>query len=366
VSALIVIAAGGTGGHFFPAEALAAELLARGHRVALMTDARSGGQNSAVFAQGQRFVIKGAGLAGRGLGQKITAGMGLVAGVLQAWGILRRLKPDAIVAFGGYPSVAPVLAARLLGMQGRVVLHEQNAVLGRANHALSRFAKLVALSFAVTKGLPPGAVTRHTGNPVRPAIAALAGAAYTPPSRTIHLLVLGGSLGARVFSDVLPAALTLLPSEFIARLRLTQQCRAEDLDRVAARYQALGIAAELSPFFADVAGLLRDAHLVIARAGASTVAELAVIGRPAMLVPLPGAIDDHQTANARALSEAGGAVVIAQRSFNAHRVMIELSGVLADPRQLASAATAAAGLGAADATTRLAVLVETIIAGDQP
>jgi UDP-N-acetylglucosamine--N-acetylmuramyl-(pentapeptide) pyrophosphoryl-undecaprenol N-acetylglucosamine transferase len=323
-----------------------------------MTDARSGGQNSAVFAQGQRFVIKGAGLAGRGLGQKIKAGMGLVAGVLQAWGILRRLKPDAIVAFGGYPSVAPVLAARLLGMQGRVVLHEQNAVLGRANHALSRFAKLVALSFAVTKGLPPGAVTRHTGNPVRPAIAALAGAAYTPPSRTIHLLVLGGSLGARVFSDVLPAALTLL--------RLTQQCRAEDLDRVAARYQALGIAAELSPFFADVAGLLRDAHLVIARAGASTVAELAVIGRPAMLVPLPGAIDDHQTANARALSEAGGAVVIAQRSFNAHRVMIELSGVLADPRQLASAATAAAGLGAADATARLAVLVETIIAGDQP
>ena len=356
MSALIVIAAGGTGGHFFPAEALAAELLARGHRVALMTDARSGGQNSAVFAQGQRFVIKGAGLAGRGLGQKIKAGMGLVAGVLQAWGILRRLKPDAIVAFGGYPSVAPVLAARLLGMQGRVVLHEQNAVLGRANHALSRFAKLVALSFAVTKGLPPGAVTRHTGNPVRPAIAALAGAAYTPPSRTIHLLV----------SDVLPAALTLLPSEFIARLRLTQQCRAEDLDRVAARYQALGIAAELSPFFADVAGLLRDAHLVIARAGASTVAELAVIGRPAMLVPLPGAIDDHQTANARALSEAGGAGVIAQRSFNAHRVMIELSGVLADPRQLASAATAAAGLGAADATARLAVLVETIIAGDQP
>lgn len=366
MSGLIVIAAGGTGGHFFPAEALAAELLARGHRVALMTDARSGGQNSAVFAQGERFVIKGAGLAGRGLIKKLRAGFGLALGVLQARMILARLKPDALVAFGGYPSVAPVLAARSLGMQHRVVLHEQNAVLGRANRALARFARLIALSFSATKGLPPGAVTRHTGNPVRPAIAALAAAPYTPPGKTMNLLVLGGSLGARVFSDVLPQTLTLLPSEFLATLRLTQQCRAEDIERVGARYQALGLQAELSPFFADVAGLLRDAHLVIARAGASTVAELAAIGRPAILVPLPGAIDDHQSENARALSEAGGAVVIAQRGFNPHRLMIELSGVLANPAQLAAAASAAAGLGAADATARLAGLVETIIAGDQP
>ncbi len=363
MSALVVIAAGGTGGHFFPAEALAAELLARGHRIALMTDARSGGGASAVFAHGERFVISGAGIAGRGLVKGVRAVFGLASGVVQARAILSRLRPDAVVAFGGYPSVAPVLAARLAGRQRRVMLHEQNAVLGRANRALSRFATTLALSFAATSAIPAGIATRLTGNPVRPAIAAIAGSPPVAPDGAIALLVLGGSLGARVFSDVLPEAIALLPNELCARLRLTQQCRAEDLDRVAARYAALGIDAELAPFFGDVAARIEAATLIVARAGASTVAELAAIGRPAILVPLPGAIDDHQTANARALAAAGGALVIPQPDFTPTRLAAELQSFLTAPSRLAEAAHAAASLGVPDAAARLADLVEQTIAG---
>jgi UDP-N-acetylglucosamine--N-acetylmuramyl-(pentapeptide) pyrophosphoryl-undecaprenol N-acetylglucosamine transferase len=364
VSALVLIAAGGTGGHFFPAEALAAELLARGCRVALMTDARSGGEASAVFAKGERFVIRGAGIAGRGVVKAARAALALAAGVVQARAILARLRPDAIVAFGGYPSVAPVLAARLVGRQGRVVLHEQNAVLGRANRALCRFARTLALSFTATSAIPAGTATRLTGNPVRRSIAALTG---TPPAGgPPALLVLGGSLGARVFSDVVPDAVGLLPPALAARLRLTQQCRAEDLGRVAARYAAIGIAAELAPFFGDVAARLAAATLVIARAGASTVAELTVIGRPAILVPLPSAIDDHQTANAQALAMIGGAVVIAQPDFTPATLAAELEAWLGAPSRLSTAACATAGLGVPDAAARLADLVEQTIAGAAP
>jgi UDP-N-acetylglucosamine--N-acetylmuramyl-(pentapeptide) pyrophosphoryl-undecaprenol N-acetylglucosamine transferase len=357
----IVIAAGGTGGHFFPAEALAAELIARGQRLVLMTDPRSGALNSAVFANREIHVIAGAGIAGRGALRRLKAVASLTSGVAQARSILARLDAAAVVGFGGYPSVAPVLAARLLRRRPSVILHEQNAVLGRANRFLAGRADALALSFAETERVPESAATVPTGNPVRPAILGLAKSSYVAPSDRICLLVLGGSLGARVFSDVVPSGLLALPEALRDRLQIVQQCRAEDLVRVRDAYAQAGIAAELASFFPDVAARLQAAHLVVARAGASTVAELAVVGRPSILVPLPGAIDDHQSANARALAQAGGAWVIPQPEFKAASLAERLAAVLTDRVALAAAAAAARSQSRPDATRRLADLVHDLM-----
>jgi UDP-N-acetylglucosamine--N-acetylmuramyl-(pentapeptide) pyrophosphoryl-undecaprenol N-acetylglucosamine transferase len=357
----IMIAAGGTGGHFFPAEALAAELQRRGRTVALMTDVRSGGDRSAVFANTERFVLSGGGIAGHGMAKIAKSTASLAAGTLQALGILRRLRPSAIVGFGGYPTVAPVLASRALRHRPRVVLHEQNAVLGRANRAMSRLSDKLALSFAGTTKIPASADSEVTGNPVRAAIIAKAGAPYQPATDHFNLLVLGGSLGASVFSNVVPDAISLLPDSAIARLRVTQQCRKEDLEKVSKAYAALGIEAQLSSFFPDVANEIARAHIVIARAGASTVAELAAIGRPSILVPLPSAIDDHQRANARAIADAGGAWMMHQSIFTAADLADFLAPLIEAPESLAKVAEAAAGFSRIDATTRLADLVEQTI-----
>ena len=358
VAAPIVIAAGGTGGHFFPAEALAAELIARGHRIILMTDARSAGLRSAVFADAQPIVLEGAGIAGRGVVRAARAVLALGKGVLRARRILGTLRPAVVVGFGGYPAVGPVLGARLARPRPAILLHEQNGVLGRANRLLSRVADRLALGLAMTTRIPAGVVTEVTGNPVRPEIQALANAPYAAPTGTIRLLVLGGSLGARVFSDVVPPALVGLPAALRTRLSVTQQCRPEDLERVRAAYDAAGITADLAPFFGDVADRLRDAHLVIARAGASSVAELAVGGRPAILVPLPGAIDDHQSANARSLAETGGAWLMPQPAFTPAALTERLAALLSDPAALAHAAQAIRAAARPDAAARLADLVE--------
>lgn len=362
----IVIAAGGTGGHFFPAEALAAELVARGHRIVLMTDARSGGLSSPTFAGREQYIIRGAGIAGRGAWRGAKAVGSLAAGVVQARGILARIGAASVVGFGGYPCVAPIVAARLLRHRPVVILHEQNAVLGRANRFLAARADVLGLGFQDTKRIPAGTRTEVTGNPVRPGITALAQTGYVAATNRIRLLVLGGSLGARVFSDVVPAALRSLPDALRTRLSVVQQTRPEDLERVKAAYAADGIAAELSPFFPDVAARLVAAHLVIARAGASTVAELAVAGRPSILVPLPGAIDDHQSANARALAEAGGAWVVAQPQFTPEFLAERLGKLLDDPAGLAEAAVAARSQARPDAAARLADLVEARMAVVQP
>jgi UDP-N-acetylglucosamine--N-acetylmuramyl-(pentapeptide) pyrophosphoryl-undecaprenol N-acetylglucosamine transferase len=334
-------------------------LIARGHLVVLMTDARSGALSSPVFAGREQFVLRGAGIAGRGVARGVRAVLGLAAGTLRARALLKRLDAAVVVGFGGYPSVPPVLAARLLRRRPFVVLQEQNAVLGRANRFLSRWADVLALGMAGTRGIPGGVRQEVTGNPVRPAIAALAGLGYTPAMEKINLLVLGGSLGARVFSDVVPAAIAALPAALRARVSVVQQCRAEDLARVRAQYDGCGVTAELAPFFQDVAARLAQAHLVIGRAGASTVAELAVAGRPAILVPLPGAIDDHQAANAAAL---GGARVIAQRDFAADGLTALLGEMLADTQALVSAARDAAASAHVDAAGALAVLIERHVA----
>ncbi|WP_240046805.1 undecaprenyldiphospho-muramoylpentapeptide beta-N-acetylglucosaminyltransferase [Paracraurococcus ruber] len=354
----IVIAAGGTGGHLFPAEALATELLARGERIALMTDARSSAFDSAAFANAERFVLQGAGLSGIGALRAARGAVALAAGTVQARRRLRELNAAAVVGFGGYPSVPPLLAAlAMFGDRPVTVLHEQNAVLGRANRLLAPRADLLALSHGATARVPPGATVEVVGNPVRPALAALAGGDYPGTDGALRLLVLGGSLGARIFADIVPAAVAALPEDQRARLLVAQQCRPEDLNRVREAYAAAGVPAELSPFFPDVAGRLAGAHLVVARAGAGTVAELACAGRPAILVPLPHAIDNHQAANARALAEAGAATVMPQATLTPAALAAQLGALLSDPRGLARAAASAAKLAQPDAARRLADLV---------
>ena len=359
----IVIAAGGTGGHFFPAEALGEQLAARGHALVLMTDHRSGRRDTGVFARGPQHVLAGAGVAGRGVPAKLRGLASLAAGTRAARRILSRLDAAAVVGFGGYPSVPPLLGARLLGARRpAILLHEGNAVLGQANAGLARFADAIATSFPDTARLPRDPPGRSraclTGMPVRPEIAALAGSPYAPPAATIEILVWGGSLGARVFSDIVPAVLADLPSGLRRRLRLTQQARAEDTGRVRDAYQAAGIEAEVAPFLDAIAGRLARAHLVIGRAGGSSIAELTSIGRPSILVPLPIAASDEQSANARALVAAGGAWMFRQPAFTHDALATLLSALLASPARLAQAAAAAAGLGRSDAAARLADLVE--------
>ncbi|MBR0680126.1 undecaprenyldiphospho-muramoylpentapeptide beta-N-acetylglucosaminyltransferase [Roseomonas eburnea] len=354
----IVIAAGGTGGHLFPAEALAAELLRRGERIALMTDARSAAYDSAAFANAERYVLRGAGLSGRGIRGALTGAMALIAGTAQARRHLALLRPSAVVGFGGYASFPPLAAARLMPRRSRpaIVLHEQNAVLGRANRLMARVADLLALSFEGTTQVPAGAKAEVLGNPVRPALAALAGQPYPvpPDGGALRLLVTGGSQGARVFADIVPPAIAMLPEAIRARLLVTQQCRAEDLARTESAYRTAGVVANLAPFFPDIAGRLATAHLVIARAGASTVTELACAGRPAVLVPLPSAIDDHQNANARALAEADAAWVYPQPAFTPTALAERLTALFAVPARLAGAAAAAAALARPRAARDLA------------
>jgi len=351
----IVVAAGGTGGHLFPAEALAAELVRRGHRVALMTDKR--GAAMSAFPAGEIFALRGAGIAGRGVLRAGSAALALAAGAVQARGILARLGAAAVVGFGGYPSVAPVLASRTLRPRPAVVLHEQNAVLGRANRQLARFADRLALGMADTRRVPAAITATYTGNPVRPAVLALAGRPYAAPApdAPVHLLVTGGSQGARVFSDAVPAAVALLPPALLARLRVTQQCRTEDLDRVRAAYAAAGVDAELSAFFTDLPARLAATDLMIGRAGASTVAELCAIGRPGLLVPLPGAIDGHQAFNAAA---SGARVLDQAAAQNPAALADAIASALADPAPLAAAIAAH---GRTDAAACLADLVEAAV-----
>jgi UDP-N-acetylglucosamine--N-acetylmuramyl-(pentapeptide) pyrophosphoryl-undecaprenol N-acetylglucosamine transferase len=356
----IVIAAGGTGGHFFPAEALAAALMARGERVVLLTDARSSAVKSPVFGVCEIHVVPGAGVAGRSF-RRAASGMAAIGrGVLAARRILAPMSPAVVVGFGGYPAVAPMLAARSLRHRPKLILHDQNAVLGKANQLLAKLSDAIALSFVDTGGLPAKRERRLTGNPVRPAIAANAKAAYAPADQKINLLVLGGSLGARAFGTLIPAALGRLPVALRAKISLTMQCPAEVIEEARAALNASGIAATLAPFFQDVASLIVDAHLVVARSGGSTVAELAVIGRPAVLIPLT--INDDQRANAEALAAAGGAVRVEQSEGDAALANM-LEALLTNPQRLEAMAVAAAQMGIVDAAENLADMVQKMLVG---
>lgn len=354
---VVLLAAGGTGGHLFPAEALAHALIARGVAIELATDERAAGYAGAFPARAVH-AIPAATPSGRGVLDKIRAGFTLLRGVMRARPLIGNLKPVCVVGFGGYPTVPPLIAASQLGVA--TILHEQNAVLGRANRFLARRVTRIATGFGRVNGVDGRLAGKlvHVGNPVRPAVIAAARAYEpAPPDGGFRLLVFGGSQGARVMADVVPAAIGLLTPHERARLFVVQQARGEDEERVRAAYAAQGANAEVRPFFADLPAQMAEAHLVVARAGASTVAELAVIGRPAILVPLPGSLDQDQAANAGVLAEAGGAIRLPQTDFTPARLAAELSARLADPDSLSPMAAAAQAAGAPDAAERLADLV---------
>ncbi|HLN24026.1 MAG TPA: undecaprenyldiphospho-muramoylpentapeptide beta-N-acetylglucosaminyltransferase [Patescibacteria group bacterium] len=359
---LIVLTAGGTGGHVFPAEALAAELLDRGYELALVTD-RRGQAYGGTLGRLTTYRISAGGIAGRGLAARLRGVAELGVGCLQARLLLRRLKPAAVIGFGGYASIPAMMAATSAGFA--TALHEQNAVLGRANRLLAPRVTRIATCYAELSHLVPAwkAKVVQTGMPVRVAVAAMRERDY--PAITdngpVKLLVLGGSQGARILSEVVPAALALLPDRLRARVVISQQCRPEDIDSVRAAYAGTGIDATLESFFHDVPERLADAHLVIARSGASTVGELTALGRPAILVPYPHAIDDHQTANAHAVDEVGGGWLIPQTAFSPETLAARLESLFALPGSLTRAAACARTAGVPDAAARLADLVGSLI-----
>jgi len=352
-----VVAAGGTGGHMFPAEALARELASRGWRVVLATDAR-GEQYAHAFPAEERLALDAA--TGSGPIGLLKAGLAILKGVGQAQSAFARIGADVVVGFGGYPSAPALVAA--VATRRPTLIHEQNAVLGRTNRMLAPAVGTVASAFP-TLGRAPAKVkarAKLVGNPVRPDIRALFDRAYVAPASDgpIHVLVTGGSQGARILSETAPRALAALPEAIRNRLKVQQQSRPETLESARQIYLEAGITAEVAPFFRDMADRLSRAHLVIGRAGASTCSELAVAALPSVLIPLKIAMDDHQTLNARALSDAGAARVIAEDDVTVESLTAALSEVLSDPARLSAMSAAARLVAIPDAAARLADLVE--------
>ena len=353
-SPLVLLCAGGTGGHLFPAEALAGALAKRGVTIDLATDRRV-----AHFKFPARAVhlIPSATVRGRDLVSLARTASLLALGTFKAWRLLGRIRPAVVVGFGGYPTVPPLFAASLRGVP--TVLHEQNAVMGRANRMLAARVTRIATGFRTLKNVNAQvqAKTAFTGNPIRPAVLEAAKAAYAAPAGELRLLVFGGSQGAHVTAEIVPPAIAQLAPDVRARLRVVQQARAEDLDEVKRTYADLGVKADCAPFFNDLPARMASAHLIVSRSGASTVAELSAIGRPAIMVPLPHALDQDQFANAGLLAEAGGGIRLEQRDFTPQRLASEIERLAADPAALAKMAAAAKSAGTLDAAERLADLV---------
>lgn len=361
----VLLAAGGTGGHLFPAQALAVALQDRGVAVELVTDDRAL-KYGAEFPARAIHSVRSATPTGGSLLSKAAAVLSLARGAVQARALISGLDPLAVVGFGGYPTVPPLVAARWLKVPS--VLHEQNAVMGRANRFLSGMVDAVATGFPTLKGAGRTSQSKlhYTGNPVRPAVLEAARIPFATQGQGLRLLVTGGSQGARVMSDVVPAAIALLSPEQRGRLILVQQARGEDETRVRAAYEKLGFVAEVAPFFGDLPQRIALAHLVIARAGASTVSELAVIGRPSLLVPFPHALDQDQAANAALLAQTGAATVIPQTSFTPEALAQHIVQALDQPGLLEQRAAAAAAAGVHDAAERLADLVIRVARIDAP
>lgn len=362
-SKCVLLAAGGTGGHLFPAFSLAEELKRRGITVDLVTDLR-GEHYGNDFPARQVHRVPSATLASKSPLAAAKTTWTLTRGLAHALALMRRIKPAAVVGFGGYPTFPPLLAAKLSGIP--TALHEQNAVLGRANRMLARQVTAIATSFDRVSLLNETLANKaqFTGNPVRDIVIAAAATPYrTPrPSEPFQLLVFGGSQGARFFSDAVPPAVAALAADVKNRIRVVQQAREEDLDRVRQAYAAAGIPAVVEPFFRDLPGEMARATLVIGRSGASTIAELTVIGRPALLVPLPHALDNDQLQNATRLAEAGGGWAISQKDLTIERLTRELERLARDQAALELAAQAAKSQGRPDAVVRLADLVEDLMA----
>ena len=354
-----VLAAGGTGGHMMPAHALAAELIRRGHQVSLITDAR-GAKIPGLFDGADTHILPAGRITKNPLSW-LPGARAIYGGRALALKLFDEVKPAAVIGFGGYPAFPALLAARSAGVKSAV--HEQNAVLGRVNRMVAGFVDAIAVAYPKMKRLPGGYLgkTHLVGNPVRDEVLALRDQPFPALSAKEHLriLVIGGSQGATILSDVVPDGLARL-SIPASRLHVTQQCRAEDVDRVRARYSDLGIRADLATYFENIPDLLAKAHLVIGRAGASTIAELTCAGRPAILIPLPSATDDHQSANVQEMVEAGGACALAQSDFTPDRLAQAIDQIGLSEEKLMDAAGRARGIGRPNATGDLADLVEAL------
>ncbi|MDX2234573.1 MAG: UDP-N-acetylglucosamine--N-acetylmuramyl-(pentapeptide) pyrophosphoryl-undecaprenol N-acetylglucosamine transferase [Hyphomonadaceae bacterium] len=359
MSRTALVAAGGTGGHLFPAAAFAGELRARGWRVVLMTDAR-GRRYAEGFPADAIEDVPAATIQGVNPIKIASAAWTITRGIAAARKSLKVMEPAIVAGFGGYPSLPALEAA--LSQQRPVLIHEQNAVLGRVNRTYAARVSAVACGFERLDRLPPPAASRKVvvGNPVRPAILEARDAAYpiAAPGAPLRVLVTGGSQGARLFGEVTPEAVALLPQDLRGRLEITQQAREEQVAAVRARYAQLGVRADVQPFFKDMGSRLAHTHLVVARAGASTVTELQAAGRPSILIPLAIAADDHQTANAEALTGIGAADAVPEFDFNPQTLSALLGKRLADPHDLSVRAAAARASAKIDATQRLADLAE--------
>ncbi|GGE09580.1 UDP-N-acetylglucosamine-N-acetylmuramylpentapeptide N-acetylglucosamine transferase [Gemmobacter megaterium] len=352
---LLLIAAGGTGGHMFPAQALAEAMIARGWRVKLSTDAR-GARYAGGFPQAVGIEqVSSATFARGGGAAKALVPLRIAGGVVAAvWSMLRD-RPAVVVGFGGYPSIPALSAATALRLPR--MIHEQNGILGKVNRLFAARVDAVACGTWPT-ALPAGVEGTHTGNPVRAAVLERAGAGYIPPGDyPMSLLVIGGSQGARILSDVVPEAMARLPERLRGNLRIAHQARPEDMERVAAAYDAAGIRAEVEPFFADIPRRLSEAQLVISRSGASSVADISVIGRPSILIPFAAATGDHQTANARGLVEAQAAILMPEPAADATALADQIATVLGDPPAALRMANNALRASRPDATDALVHLV---------
>ncbi|KIC47024.1 UDP-diphospho-muramoylpentapeptide beta-N-acetylglucosaminyltransferase [Ruegeria sp. ANG-S4] len=352
----LLIAAGGTGGHMFPAQALTEAMLNKGWRVRLSTDAR-GARYTGGFPHSTEIVeASSATFARGGLAAKAMVGPRIAGGVSSMTFQMLRDRPDVVVGFGGYPSIPALGAATLLKLPR--MIHEQNGILGRVNQVFATRVAHVACGVWPTD-LPEGADGVHTGNPVRASVLDRAAAGYIPPGDyPMSILVMGGSQGARILSDVVPGAIAALPEMLRGFIRVSHQAREEDGERVAAMYSEYGINADVQPFFQDVPRRMSEAQLVISRSGASSVADISVIGRPSILIPFAAAAGDHQTANARGLVQAGGAIMIPENALDVSALTQQITAVLTNPEAAQNMAHAALAAGAPDATERLVALVE--------
>lgn len=361
---ICVVAAGGTGGHLFPAQALSEALIARGWGVVLASDERVAGLAQDFPAERRIGLSAATFRRGDPIGMA-RAGFAVLRGAMKARALFREIDPSVVVGFGGYPSV-PALVAAIIDRRPTVI-HEQNAVMGRANRFLAPHVRQVACAFPTLMKAPPRVAdsAKVVGNPVRPPIRALADTPYIPPEPNgpVRLLVTGGSQGARLLSELVPEAVKALPEDLRKRLVVQQQTRAESMNTARRAYRDALVDAEIAPFFRDIASRLRDAHLVIGRSGAGSVCEFAVAGKPSILVPLAIALDDDQGQNARLLAEAGGAEVAREAQLTVESLASALTTLLNNPARLARMAAAARAVAIPDAAERLADVVEATAAG---
>ncbi len=355
---LLLIAAGGTGGHMFPAQALAEAMIAKGWRVKLSTDVRGARYSGGFPSEVDRVILASATFARGGILAKLAVPFRIAAGVVGALFSMMREKPDVVVGFGGYPSIPALVAAWAL--KRPCMIHEQNGILGRVNQIFARRVDKVACGTWPTQ-LPEGVVAENIGNPVRASVLERAGAGYIAPGNyPMSLVVIGGSQGARILSDIVPEAVAGLPESIRGYLRVAQQAREEDRERVERRYSEAGVFAEVAPFFSDIPRRLSEAQLVISRSGASSIADISVIGRPSILIPFAAAAGDHQTANAQGLLSVGAAIVAPEKTLDVASLSSQIASILGNGALATGMARAALSQGKPDATDRLVSMVESL------